>query len=112
MRSGFTVSPDLDRNWVLVVGHLATVTVRDHRTGADPIQQTWFMVNKLYLTPFRGRVIEHHSTQFFYTTGTATTPRSSRSVAASSRPAPRTSRGPAWLRTGAAPARAVSKTYS
>jgi hypothetical protein len=28
------------------------------------------MVNKLYLTPFRGRVMEHHSTQFFYTTGT------------------------------------------
>jgi hypothetical protein len=54
-------SPDLDSNWVLVVGHLATVTVRDHRTGADPIQQTWFMVNKLYLTPNRGRVIERHS---------------------------------------------------
>ena len=51
-------SPDLDRNWVLVVGHLAAVTVRDHRTGADPIEQTWFMVNKLYLTPSRGRVIE------------------------------------------------------
>ncbi|MGA8001545.1 MAG: hypothetical protein WCA05_07840 [Pseudolabrys sp.] len=67
----FYRSPDLDRNWVLVVGHLATVTVRDHRTGADPIEQTWFMVNKLYLTPFRGRVIEHHSTQFFYTMGTA-----------------------------------------
>lgn len=63
-------SPDLDRNWVLVVGHLATVTVRDHRTGAYPIEQTWFMVNKLYLTPFRGRVIERHSTQFFYATGT------------------------------------------
>ncbi|MGB8044235.1 MAG: hypothetical protein WCF66_14835, partial [Pseudolabrys sp.] len=45
----FYRSPDLDRNWVLVVGHLATVTVRDHRTGADPIEQTWFMVNKLYL---------------------------------------------------------------
>jgi hypothetical protein len=28
------------------------------------------MVNKLYLTPFRGRVIEQHSTQFFYATGT------------------------------------------
>ena len=68
--SGFTRSPDLDRNWVLVVGHLATVTVRDHRTGDDPIEQTWFMVNKLYLTPFRGRVIERHSTQFFYATGT------------------------------------------
>jgi hypothetical protein len=48
------------------VGHLATVTVRDHRTGDDPVEQTWFMVNKLYLTPFRGRVYEHHSTQFFY----------------------------------------------
>jgi hypothetical protein len=58
--------PDLDRNWVLVVGHLATVTVRDHRTGDDPVEQTWFMVNKLYLTPFRRRVYEHHSTQFFY----------------------------------------------
>ncbi len=66
----FYRSPDLDRNWVLVVGHLATVTVRDHRTGDDPIEQTWFMVSKLYLTPFRGRVIERHSTQFFYATGT------------------------------------------
>ena len=64
-------SSDLDRNRVLVVGHLATVTVRDHRTGADPVEQIWFMVNKLYLTPFRGRVIERHATQFFYTTGTA-----------------------------------------
>jgi hypothetical protein len=63
-------SPDLDRNWVLVVGHLATVMVRDHRTGAEPIQQTWFMVNKLYQTPFRGRVVELHSMQFFYATGT------------------------------------------
>src|SRR5262245_34688068 len=62
---------DLDRNWVLVVGHLATVTVRDHRTGDNPIEQIWFMVNKLYLTPFRGRVSELHSTQFFYATGTA-----------------------------------------
>ncbi len=66
----FYASPDLDRNWVLVVGHFATVTVRDHRTGGDPIEQTWFMVKKLYLTPFRGRVIERHSTQFFYTNGT------------------------------------------
>jgi hypothetical protein len=67
----FYRSHDLDRNWVLVVGHLATVTVRDHRTDADPIEQAWFiMVNKLYLTPFRGRVIERHSTQFFYATGT------------------------------------------
>ncbi|WOH53831.1 hypothetical protein [Bradyrhizobium sp. sBnM-33] len=63
-------SPDLGLNRVLVVGHLATVTVRDHLTGHDPIEQTWFMVNKLYLTPFRGRVYERHSTQFFYTTGT------------------------------------------
>src|SRR5262249_7983721 len=31
-------SSDLDRNWVLVVGHLAAVTVRDHRTGADPVE--------------------------------------------------------------------------
>ena len=62
--------PDLDRNWVLVVGHLSTVTVRDHTTNADPIQQIWFMVNKLYQTPFRGRLIERHSTQFFYATGT------------------------------------------
>src|SRR6266705_6198392 len=62
----FYRSADLDRNWVLVVGHLATVTVRDHRTGDDPIEQTWFMVNKLYLNPLRGRVIERHSTQFFY----------------------------------------------
>jgi hypothetical protein len=63
--------PDLDRNCVLVVGHLATVDVRDHRNGGDDTsQQTWFMVNKLYLTPNRGRVIEVHSTQFFYATGT------------------------------------------
>ena len=67
----FYRSPDLDRNWVLVVGHLATVDVRDHRNGGhDTSQQTWFMVNKLYLTPNRGRVIERHSTQFFYATGT------------------------------------------
>ena len=67
----FYRSADLDRNWVLVVGHLATVTVRDHRRDADPVAQTWFMVSKLYLTPFRGRVYERHSTQFFHTTGTA-----------------------------------------
>lgn len=69
----FYRGPDLDRNRVLVVGHLANVTVRDHRTGhdADPIEQIWFMVNKLYLAPVRGRVIERHSTQFFYATGTA-----------------------------------------
>jgi hypothetical protein len=29
-------SPNLDRNWVLVVGHLATVEVRDHRNNGDP----------------------------------------------------------------------------
>ena len=64
-------SPDLDRNWLLVVGHLATVTVRDHRTGDDTSEQTWFIVNKLYLTPNRGRVLyPGHSTQFFYATGT------------------------------------------
>ena len=63
-------SPDLDSNRILVVGHLATVTVRDHLRGHDPIDQTWFMVNKLYLTPDRGRVYERHSTQFFYATGT------------------------------------------
>jgi hypothetical protein len=62
-------SPDLDSNRILVVGHLATVTVRDHLRGHDPIDQTWFMVNKLYLTPDRGRLYERHSTQFFYTTG-------------------------------------------
>ena len=49
--------PDLERNWVLVVGHFATVTVRDHRFG-DPVEQIWFIVSKLYLTPLRGRVIE------------------------------------------------------
>ena len=62
--------PDLERNWVLVVGHFATVTVRDHRFGDDPVEQIWFVVSKLYLTPLRGRVIELHSNQFFYTTGT------------------------------------------
>jgi len=64
----FYRSADLDRNWVLVVGHLATVKVTDHRTGITS-QQTWFMVDKLYLVPNRGRVIELHSTQFFYATG-------------------------------------------
>ena len=63
-------SPDLSSNLILVVGHLAPVTVRDHRNGGDPIEQTWFVVNKLYLTPRRGRVIERHSPQFFYATGT------------------------------------------
>ena len=43
--------PDLERNWVLVVGHFATVTVRDHRFGDDPVEQIWFIVSKLYLTP-------------------------------------------------------------
>jgi hypothetical protein len=62
-------SADLDRNRVLVVGHLAMVTVRDHRTH-ETTQQTWFMVGKLYLPPSRGRFIESHSTQFFYVTGT------------------------------------------
>jgi hypothetical protein len=62
-------SADLARNWVLVVGHLATVTVRDHRNGTTS-QETWFMVGKLYMTPNRGRVIELHATQFFYATGT------------------------------------------
>jgi hypothetical protein len=65
-------SPDLDRNWVLVVGHFATVTVRDHRNyNDDPVEQIWFMASKLYMPPFRGRVIERHSTQFFYATGSA-----------------------------------------
>ena len=65
--------PDLDRTRILVVGHLATVTVRDHRAGHDPepVQEIWFVVNKLYLAPGHGRVIESHSAQFFYTTGTA-----------------------------------------
>jgi hypothetical protein len=62
-------SPDLDRNRILVVGHLATVEVRDHRTNITS-QQRWFIVNKLYLTPSRGRFIGRHSTQFFYATGT------------------------------------------
>ena len=105
-------SPDLDRNWVLVVGHLAAVTVRDHRTGADPIEQTWFMVNKLYLTPSRGRVIELHAKQYFYATGATSNARSSRSATASSHPALRTKPGPAWPRTGAAAAPAASKTFS
>ena len=63
--------PNLDSNLVLVVGHFATVTVRDHRNGDDTSEQTWFIVNKLYLTPSRGRVLyPGHSTQFFYATGT------------------------------------------
>ena len=105
-------SPDLDRNWVLVVGHLATVEVRDHRNGGDPIEQSWFMVNKLYLTPFRGRVIERHSTQFFYATGTT----SNAQVIAISRgeQSPRAAHitWTAWPRTVAATAPAASKTCS
>jgi hypothetical protein len=68
--------PNLDSNLILVVGHLARVTVRDHRNGGDdPIEQTWFMVTKLYLTPNRGRVLyPGHSTQFFYATGTTSNP--------------------------------------
>ena len=70
----FYRGPDLDANWVLVVGHLATVTVRDHTTWDDPpipIEQTWFMVNKLYMRPYRGRIHPYlHSRQFFYATGT------------------------------------------
>ena len=73
-------SADLARNWVLVVGHLATVTVRDHRNNTTS-EQTWFMVAKLYMTPNRGRVVELHSTQFFYATGT----RSNAQVVATSR---------------------------
>jgi hypothetical protein len=67
--SGFTAAPT-STGTGSVVGHFATVTVREHRTGDDPVEQIWFMVNKLYLTPFRRGVMEHHSTQFFYTTGT------------------------------------------
>ena len=67
----FYVGPELERNHVLVVGHFATVTVRDHRRyDDDPVEQIWFIVSKLYLSPLRGRVIELHSAQFFYTTGT------------------------------------------
>src|SRR5215468_8704057 len=61
--------PDLGYNFVLVVGHFATVTVRDHRDGGDPVEQIWFMVRKLYTTFHGGRYIERHSPQFFYTTG-------------------------------------------
>jgi|SRR5215831_7300606 hypothetical protein len=63
--------PDLGYNFVLVVGHFATVTVRDHRDGGDPVEQIWFMVRKLYTTFHGGRYLERHSPQFFYTTGTA-----------------------------------------
>jgi hypothetical protein len=70
----FYRGPDLDANWVLVVGYLAPVTVRDHTTWDDPpipIEQTWFMVNKLYMRPYRGRIYPYdHSTQFFYARGT------------------------------------------
>jgi hypothetical protein len=66
-------SPDLDSNYALVVGHLTTVEVRDHRDPGGTItsQQTWFMLNKLYLAPWRPDVLfGSHSTQFFYATGT------------------------------------------
>jgi hypothetical protein len=46
-------SPDLGSNRILVVGQLATVTVKDHLTGHDSVEQNWFMIN---LPPFRGRV--------------------------------------------------------
>jgi hypothetical protein len=63
--------PDLDRNTILVMGFLASVTVRDHRRDITS-EQIWFMVNKLYRSPNRGRVVELHSEQYFYTTGTTT----------------------------------------
>jgi hypothetical protein len=61
-------SPDLDRNWVLVVGHLATLNWGYNRTVTTG-QQTWFMVDKLYMAG-HGRVIERHSTHFFHASGT------------------------------------------
>ena len=68
----YAYAPDLDRIRILVVGHLATVTVRNHRPDPDPdpVEQIWFVVNKLYLAPYHGRRIGRHSTQFFYATGT------------------------------------------
>ena len=84
--------PNLDSNLVLVVGHLARVTVRDRRNGGDdPIEQTWFMVNKLYLTP-TGDASFTRATRRSSSTPREprATPRSSRSAEASSRPAPRT----------------------
>jgi hypothetical protein len=66
-------NPDFASNYVLVVGHLATVEVRDHKPsgGTATSQQTWFMVNKLYLAPLGPFVfLGSHSTQFFYATGT------------------------------------------
>ena len=68
----YMYGPDLDRIRMLVVGHLATVTVRNHMTDhdADPVEQIWFVVKKLYLAPYHGRRIMRHSTQFFYARGT------------------------------------------
>jgi hypothetical protein len=68
----YAYAPDLDRIRILVVGHLATVTVRNHMAGhdPDPVEQIWFVVKKLYRVPGRGRVIERHSAQFFYASGT------------------------------------------
>ena len=81
----FYRSADLDRNWVLVVGHLATVTVRDHRTGTTS-QQTWFMVGKLHLLP-TGDVSSSPTRRSSSTPREPRpTPTSSRSAAASSRP--------------------------
>jgi hypothetical protein len=69
----YIYGPDLDRIRMLVVGHLATVTVRNHMAGhdPDPVEQIWFVVKKLYLAPYHGRRIGRHSPQFFYATGTA-----------------------------------------
>ena len=103
-------SPDLDGNWVLVVGHLATVTVRDHRTGDDPIETCHGQ--QALSDPLPGTCHRGHSTQFFYATGTTSNAQVIAITEASSRPAPRTSPGPAWPRTGAAAAPAASKTCS
>jgi hypothetical protein len=65
----FYTGPDLDRNVVLVVGHLATLNWGYHRTVTTG-QQTWFMVDKLYMAHAPWHVIERHSTQFFHATGT------------------------------------------
>src|SRR5215204_5169557 len=58
----YSHGPDLDRIRMLVVGHLATVTVRNHMTGhdPDPVEQIWFVVKKLYLPPYHGRRLERH----------------------------------------------------
>jgi hypothetical protein len=70
--SDYLSNPDFASNYVLVVGHLATVEVRDHKNPGGTItsQQTWFMVNKLYLAPVPFVILGSHSTQFFYATGT------------------------------------------